>query len=102
MTTTSSPNSTSEIRRKAASLTGPSATEELPDRVGDRIDLRLRHPGKDRKREEVRRQLLGDRELAAPPAVAGIRGRQGWQLRVVAARSDAAPGEKRGEGVRSL
>src|SRR5438552_363310 len=102
MTTTSAPNSTSEIRRNAASLAGPSATEELPDGAGDRVDLPVRHPGEDREREEVRGQLLRDREFAPPPAEAGIRGRQVRRLRVMAARRDAAPGEKRGERLRPL
>src|SRR5437868_399287 len=102
MTTTSAPNSTSEIRRNSASLTGPSAKEELRDGARDRVYLRLRHPGEDREREEVRSELLRDRELAPPPAEARIRGRQVRRLRVVAARCDAAPGEKRGQRVRPL
>src|SRR4029079_16422253 len=84
-TMTRSPNSTSLISRKGASLPGDSATsEKLLARFSTRFNLLLGHAGEERQRESVPRDRLRDRKRADPVAQPAIRRRQVGRLRVVA------------------
>src|SRR6186997_3086435 len=82
---TPSPNSTSSISRKGASLTGDSATrEELLDRLDHRHQVLLRHAREERQRQALLRDRLRDRKGADAMAQPAIRRREVGRLGVVA------------------